>query len=295
MRSRSASTRTLCAALLVGSCSGSEPVQPDPVQPPPELPASLSNRIVFTSNRTGFGLWTMQSDGSGVVRLPLIGFLHDTSPDGRRVAHTDAGQIRVANLDGTEPRTLTSQGRNVAPRWSPDGSKILFWSDRDGNPDVFVMHADGSNPVNLTRHPAEDLEATWSPDGTFIAFRSLRSGGGDIYVMNADGSNVRLLVGGPGQEANPRWSPDGNHIAFDSDQAGNFEIFVIRVDGTGLTRLSDHPDVDTTPSWSPDGRMLAFSTRRDGNFEVYVMNVDGTGLRNLTNHPANDGDVAWVR
>src|SRR3989442_7570494 len=65
--------------------------------------------------------------------------------------------------------------------------KIAFGSDRDGNPEIYVMNADGSGVTRLTNNPATDFQLAWSPDGTKIAFRTDRDGNWEIYVMNADG------------------------------------------------------------------------------------------------------------
>jgi Tol biopolymer transport system component len=72
---------------------------------------------------------------------------------------------------------------NYWPVWSPDGKKIAFTSNRDGNYEIYVMNADGSEPQNLTNNPAQDNYATWSPDGKKIAFVSNRIGGHDVYAM----------------------------------------------------------------------------------------------------------------
>ena len=80
------------------------------------------------------------------------------------------------------------------PSWSPEGADIAFTSTRDGNSEVYVMNADGSAPINLTKHPESDFFPTWSPDGKKLAFVSERDGNREIYVMNADGSNQTRLT-----------------------------------------------------------------------------------------------------
>lgn len=85
--------------------------------------------------------------------------------------------------------------------------KIAFASDRDGNFEIYVMNADGTNHVNLTNHPALDDHPAWSPDGTRIAFASWRDpGGGEIYVMNADGKNPVNLTNNLAKDQWPSWS-----------------------------------------------------------------------------------------
>jgi len=100
------------------------------------------------------------------------------------------------------------------PAWSPNGTKIAFQSSRDGNPEIYVMNADGSNSTRLTENRANDEFPVWSPDGSKIAFISNRDGQQDIYIMNADGSNVTRLTDNSIREISLSWSPDGTKIAF---------------------------------------------------------------------------------
>jgi dipeptidyl aminopeptidase/acylaminoacyl peptidase len=85
--------------------------------------------------------------------------------------------------------------------------RIAFVSRRDGNSEIYVMNADGSNQTNLTNNPADDYDLAWSPDGRQIAFSSWRNGNRDIYVMNADGSNQTRLTTNPADDNRPVWSP----------------------------------------------------------------------------------------
>ena len=72
------------------------------------------------------------------------------------------------------------------PAWSPDGKRIAFTSNRDGNYEIYVMNADGTGLRNVTQHPGQDNYAAWSPDGKHLAFLSNRSGSYDIYIMKID-------------------------------------------------------------------------------------------------------------
>jgi len=84
--------------------------------------------------------------------------------------------------------------------------KIAFLSERDGNLEIYVMKADGSNQTRITNNPAGDLDPCFSPDGTKIAFASERDGGlGEIYVMKADGSNQTRLTNNSAEDGAPSW------------------------------------------------------------------------------------------
>jgi dipeptidyl aminopeptidase/acylaminoacyl peptidase len=112
------------------------------------------------------------------------------------------------NADGSNPIRLTNNSaHDSSPVWSLDGTKIAFFSERDGNREVYRMNAEGSNPVNLTNNSAQDHTPAWSPDGTKIAFTSERDGNGEIYLINSDGSNLVRLTNNPTADEYPDWSP----------------------------------------------------------------------------------------
>ena len=166
--------------------------------------------------------------------------------------------------------------------------RIVFASNRDGDLDIYSMDANGNNLVQLTDHPASDVEPACSPDGRRIAFRSDRGVTPDLYVMDSDGSNVVRLTHDDFLKGRPSWSPDGIRIAFSSfrNVVGNWEIYVMDADGNNLINLTNDRMWDVSPIWSPDGSKMAFVSFRDGGFNtphhIFVMNTDGTGRRNLT-------------
>ena len=137
----------------------------------------------------------------------------------------------------------------------PAGNRIAFVSDRDGNFEIYVMDADGSNQQRLTDNPAQDWWSSWSPDGSRIAFYSCPGGRitttSEIYVMDADGSNQQRLTDNPAIDSYYSWSPDGSRIAFVSTRDGNFEIYVTDANGANQQRLTDNSTVDYEPSWLP--------------------------------------------
>jgi Tol biopolymer transport system component len=173
-------------------------------------------------------------------------------------------------------------------------AEIVYAADVEGNIDIYVMNADGSNSLRLTNHPAEDKEPAWSPDRRQIAFVSNRDGAHEIYLMNADGSNQRRLSNDGATTGSPSWSPDGQHIAYHSYRGGQSRIYVIST-STGSTRsLTSGNAEDIEPAWSPDGRRIVFASDRGGNFEIYVMDTNGANVRRLSNNPqADNRSPAW--
>ena len=194
-------------------------------------------------------------------------------------------------------------------------AQIAFMSQRDGNPEIYVMDINGGNQRRLTNHPKNDLSPSWSPDGKRIVFVSNRDGHVhaihgwstyEIYVMDADGGNPQRLTNDPRDDKYPSWSPDGNRIAFsarDRDKAEhlNYEIYVMDADGANLQRLTNDRHHDKYPSWSPDGKRIIFSSKREGHFrgeagityEIYVMDTDGGNEQRLTENRKNDEQPSW--
>ena len=148
------------------------------------------------------------------------------------------------DADENNLRRLTNNpASDEFPSWSPDGQRIAFVvSNRDGGRDdggelppdgggggseIYVMDADGNNPLNLTNNPASDESPSWSPDSQSIAFHSDRDGNTEIYVMDADGSNPLNLTNHPAPDYQPNWfnpaNPAGNPVSLlaSSEQHGD--------------------------------------------------------------------------
>ena len=201
--------------------------------------------------------------------------------------------LRV-NISAIITQLTDHPAEDVVASWSPDSQRIAFWSERDGNKQVYVMDADGQNITRLTHHPADDWEpSSWSPDGHRIAFSSKRNGNDEIYTMDADGHNLVRLTYHDADDRHASWSPDGRRITFTSLRDGNWEIYTMDADGHNLVRLTYHDADDKDPTWSPDGRRIAFSSKRNGSSNVYVMDADGQNITRLTYHDADDRGPSW--
>jgi len=234
---------------------------------------------------------TWSADPASVVTVSSEGVVRTWSQGQATVSATSEGKSGSA--------AVTVQMLTV------EGPKITFNSDRDGNFEIYLMDPDGSNPINLTRHPGTDIHPTWSPDGSRIAFASDRSGNDnfEIYSMNADGTDVVRLTNFAGWDLFPSWS--GTKIAFerwlDTLEEGALEIFVMNEDGTGPVNVTNNVDFARAPSLSSDGGRIVFQTDRDFDVdfteidpEIFVMNADGTDPVNLTNtDEAFDGLPEW--
>ncbi len=226
--------------------------------PADAAPSPYLGKIAFESDRLGpTDLFVMRPDGSGVTRLNTPG-------------------------DGADAS------------WSPDGRRIAFGADGngDGNVDIFVMNADGTGLQQLTDAEGLDIWPDWTRGGGELVFTSTRTGVPNIFVMNTDGSGQRPLT----NEANaasltPVVSPLGRQIAFTrATPTEPPKIWVMNADGTGQRPLTGPGDwEDSDPAWSADGREIAFSRLRPGlGSEIFIMGADGSSPTALTNVPGAD-------
>jgi Tol biopolymer transport system component len=163
--------------------------------------------------------------------------------------------VLVAACTAAPPTSIpapTPTATTLPPLSGSGGGRIAFSTNRDGNYEIYVMNADGSDQRRLTNSPYEDRGPTWSPDGTKIAYSTVHLNRSEIWVMNADGSERRRLPSNGG--GNPVWSPDGNRIAFTLHNPAG-DIWVMNADGSDLQPLTETGNKASVfgLDWSPDG------------------------------------------
>ena len=220
-----------------------------------------SNRIAFYSNRDGnHEIYSMNSDGSNVLRLTnnaAADRYPRWSPDGRHIAYACETSICVMNSDGSEIVRLTGSGdAPVVSRlsWSPDGSKIVFYSSNDKK----EMSSDNQwtlFSVSIRTREIERLDSTWRRD------------------------------------SNPDWSRSANKIVIDAHRQGNWEsddggweVFVMNPNGTERRNLTKNEGKnDWAASWSPDGSKIAYCSGMNDQYEIYIMDANGNHSSRITN------------
>ncbi len=195
----------------------------------------------------------------------------------------------VDSRTGDRVRLTETTANERTPKWSPDGQRVVFSSDRDGNREIYVMDLEAwrdqgtaYTPLNLTQNDAPDWQPAWSPDGRRIAFSSYRDDNWEIYVINADGTNPVRVTEQIESDISPTWSPDGSKLLFVSRRRGNADLFTYEWASRELTRLTSDPLDEYDPAWSPDGRWIAYVTRFEPQSDIFLMRADGSGAVNLT-------------
>lgn len=207
------------------------------------------------------------------------------------------GQPRVYLLQlDTGQREVVGNfpGMTFAPRFSPDGQKVIMSLGRDdGNSDIYTLDLRSRTTTRLTSTNAIDTSPSYSPDGSQIVFSSDRGGRPQLYVMGADGSGAKRISFGEGSYATPVWSPRGDLIAFTKQAGQNFSIGVMRPDGSG-ERLLTSGFLNEGPTWAPNGRVLMFFRQEAGTGGPKLFTIDLTGRNEQAIPTPNYGsDPAW--
>ena len=207
------------------------------------------------------GDWSHPSVSPAGDRLAVTFHPYDSLPPYLLLFVDIASGLATTVFDiGLTPGTnkfylYTPEWSDTHPAWSPDGVRLAFASNRDGDYEIYVLHLETGDLRQITHNEGFDGRPSWSPDSRRIAFASDREGTTDIFVMNADGSAAVPLTNPPSGAYDPNWSPDGAFITYvgNSDAApyGNLDIYVMNSDGTGNRRLTTNPFRDVNPSWSP--------------------------------------------
>ncbi|PYO44229.1 MAG: hypothetical protein DMD29_01000 [Gemmatimonadetes bacterium] len=229
---------------------------------------------------------TITGQGYGHARIT------GTAPGGKTAAATVyvLGEIVVASSRGGKFRLYSIErsnlsqlrpvsadtGQQIDPAFSPDGSRIAFVSNRDGNAEVYAMDADGTNVTRLTNDPQLDGRPVFAPDGQAILFQSQRAGGKlQIFSMNADGTGVKQLTQDSVSLA-PAISPDGRTIAYVSLRNKNYDIWLMNRDGSNQRQFTRSPQWrESEPRFLKDGTLAYLVERQEGGRTVQqVMKAD---------------------
>ncbi len=280
--------------------------------------------ITFTRYDGGNGhVYAIAPDGSNereITSNPGVQAHSNVSPDGLSIVYSqvnpDSASIESAPLDGGEP-TVLNQGSNwsLVPHYSPDGERIAFTSDVDGNYEIYTMAIDGSDVQQLTftDPPTQYVGPKYSPDGSTLLYATDQdevdpANQQDLWVMPVEGGTGTRITSGINDRESRSWSPDQKRIVTQTIVDGVGQLLVLNADGTGLTQITDFPKGTpvfapggifpqmsgaVTPAWSPDGEWIAFASNHEGSYAIYLIHPDGTELTRLTNSSANDLSVGW--
>lgn len=213
-------------------------------------------------------------------------FVAETGPKNARQK-----RLGLMDYDGAGVRYLTDATSIVlAPRFSPQGDRVLYTSYETGFPRIYLLDVNSSGRRALDDQPGTmTFSPRFGPDGDTVLFSLSQGGNTDLYRMSlASGARTRL-TNAPSIETAPSFSPDGGRIVFESDRSGTQQLYIMPVTGGEPTRISFGQGRYSTPVWSPRGDMIAFTKQHQGRFHIGVMRVDGSEERLLTSSFLDEG------
>jgi dipeptidyl aminopeptidase/acylaminoacyl peptidase len=260
--------------------------------------AGANGRIVFTREVDfASNVFSISPDGTAERRLTWT-FLEDeaspdVSPDGSRVVfdRQDMGgwsHIWVMNADGSAQTQLTPFSPNSGeydPRWSPDGSAIVFTASGSVGTSLWLMNADGTGRHRIVGGSGSG--AAWSPDGRQLAYDNNSQG---ISVIGVDGSDPHMVTGP--YSYGPSWSPDGTKLVYARNDS---HLYTVNLDGSDEQPLTGGAFADGSPTWSPDGTQVAFRRVASGTFrsDLWVIGADGSDPHQVTTGVNGFGRIGW--
>ena len=241
---------------------GAAPDAPASVSP---FPAGLTGMVAFQSDFDGRSrLYPLDLASGRVTRLGTVGDWHDEEP-----------------------------------AWSPDGQRLAFSSTRGGgNYDIYVMNADGSQPVRLTDHSAQEQDPTWAADGQSLFFTGERDGRAEIYRVWLADRRVERLTTGFDRAIMPAASPDGKQLAFAAQTIINFQVYVLDLQ-TGQKRQITSGGGACRPAWRPDSREVAYVQLDREPSRLEAVREDGRDMlvedpRLWAYYPSYSADGRWM-
>ena len=206
-------------------------------------------------------------------------FVAESGPKDQR-----SKRLAIMDYDGANVSYLTDSSSIVlAPRFSPDGKRVLYTSYESGFPRIYVM-----NVGSVQRRVLESQDGQMSfaprfgPDGRTVVYSVSRGGNTDLYRMDIGTGASTRLTSAPSIETAPSFSPDGTRIVFESDRSGTPQLYIMPASGGEAQRISFGQGRYGTPVWSPRGDLIAFTKQSKGRFHIGVMRTDGSEERLLT-------------
>ncbi len=216
-----------------------------------------------------------------------VAFISESGAKGRRQK-----QLAIMDYDGANVRLLTDQSTIVlAPRFSPDGNRIIYTSYETGVPNVYLIDINSGTRQSILQSANMAFAPRYSPDGSKVVLSLAEGGNTDIYQVEIGSRQIARLTSSAAIDTAPSFSPDGKWLVFESDRSGTQQIYVMSLQrgSPKPRRISFGEGRYGTPVWSPTGDFIAFTKQYRGKFHIGVMRADGSEERILTSSFLDEG------
>ena len=240
------------------------------------------------------------TDGSYLVLTPRF------SPNSQKITYMsyinpNSPRVYIFDIETGQQQIVGEfPGMTFAPRFSPDGKKIVMsYTDPSvGNSEIYILDLETRISKRITDSSSIDVSASFAPNGKKLVFNSDRNGRRHLYIIDTTGKNLKRISREGGSYYTPVWSPRGDMIAFTKQEGGQFYIGVMENDGSNERMIAKSFHVEG-PTWSPNGRYLMYfkeeRTAEDGSggeSSLYSIDLTGYNERKVIT-PLGGSDPAW--
>jgi len=228
--------------------------------------------------------------GEGGYFDSRVAFVAEEGPKDQRLK-----RLGIMDFDGANVQYLTdSRSIVLAPRFSPDGARVLYTSYETGFPRIHVLSVGNTQGRVLeSREGTMSFAPRFAPNGQTVVFSLTQGSNTDIFTMDIASGQTAQLTSAPSIETAPSYSPDGSRIVFESDRSGTQQLYIMSAGGGEAQRISFGQGRYGTPVWSPRGDLIAFTKQNAGRFHIGVMRTDGSEERLLTASFLDEGPT-WA-
>jgi TolB protein len=198
-------------------------------------------------------------------------------------------QLYMMDWDGERMYPMGIKGGIIlAPRWSYDGSKLIYSAEKDRKWGIYVIDMNSMRELRIMSQAGTSIVGNFFPDGRRFAFSTSRDGYSDIYLGDIGGMPSHKIIASPWIDVSPSVSPDGSSIIFVSNRSGGPQLYISDKDGFGIRRLTFEGNYNTAPAWSPVGDKIVYASMIGGKNQLFIMKADGSGATQLTNSGNNE-------
>jgi TolB protein len=255
-------------------------------------PATQRRKRLAIMDQDGFNVRYL-TRGDDLVVTPRF------SPSSQDITYMAFGstgdpKVLLLNIESGQREVVGNfPGMTFAPRFSPDGQKIVMSLSEGATSNLYAMDLRSHTTTRLSNSNAIDTSPSYSPDGSQIVFDSDRGGTQQLYVMSGTGGDANRISFGDGNYSTPVWSPRGDFIAFTKQTQGQFAIGVMKPDGSG-ERILTEGFHNEGPTWAPNGLFLMFFRDPGGDSGAHIFMRDLFGRAEFqVPTPSYASDPAW--